>query len=180
MNNYVSPPSNAVLAGPQHTGRWWVGWYIWYSEEGAAGRAAQPAQAPPIAAERYCLLHTVVQLNGQAVSEVWSTFLYDVRLRSYGASKLPIFRILAYFPHTKPLKRIPSGDQPTAQGLHRRMIPIFHVIDGGPNFQRGAFRHRKFPATSVRAARGAEDPKTCPNFRLWQIHTECNCTARQI
>ena len=53
-----------------------------------------------------------------------STFLYDVRLRSYGASKLPNFRNLAYFPHTKPLN-VPSGDQPTAQGLHRRMIPIF-------------------------------------------------------
>jgi len=35
----------------------------------------------------------------------WSTFLYDVRLWSYGSSKLPNFRILAYFPHTKPLKR---------------------------------------------------------------------------
>ena len=34
-----------------------------------------------------------------------STFLYDVRLRSCGASKLPNFRILAYFPYTKPLKR---------------------------------------------------------------------------
>jgi len=34
-----------------------------------------------------------------------STFLYDVRLRSYGASKLPNFRILAYLPNTKPLKR---------------------------------------------------------------------------
>jgi len=32
-------------------------------------------------------------------------FLYDVRLRRNGASKLPIFRILAYFPYTKPLKR---------------------------------------------------------------------------
>jgi len=31
--------------------------------------------------------------------------LYDVRLRSYGASKLTNFRILAYFPHTKPLIR---------------------------------------------------------------------------
>jgi len=39
------------------------------------------------------------------------------------ASKLPNFRILAYFPHTKPLN-VPSGDQPAAQGLHRRMIPI--------------------------------------------------------
>ena len=54
-------------------------------------------------AERYCLLRVVVQ--GPKVSEVWSTFLYDVRLRSYGASKLPNFRILAYFPYTKPLKR---------------------------------------------------------------------------
>jgi len=49
--------------------------------------------------ERYCLLHVVVQ-----VSEVRSTFLYDVQVRSYGASKLSNFRILAYFPHTKRLK----------------------------------------------------------------------------
>ena len=34
-----------------------------------------------------------------------SAFLYDVRLRSYGASNLSNFRILAYFPNTKPLKR---------------------------------------------------------------------------
>ena len=54
-------------------------------------------------AERYCLL--IVVVNGQRVSEIWSTLLYDVRLRSYGASKLPNFRILAYFPYTKPLKR---------------------------------------------------------------------------
>jgi len=53
-----------------------------------------------------------------------STFLYDVRLRSYGASHLPNFRILAYFPHTKPIKRT-YDDQPTVQGLHRRMIRSF-------------------------------------------------------
>jgi len=52
-------------------------------------------------------------------SEVWSTFSYDVRLRRYGASNLPNFRILAHFSHTKRLK------QPAAQGLHRRMITIF-------------------------------------------------------
>jgi len=33
-----------------------------------------------------------------------STFLYDVRSRSYGASKLPNFRIFAYSPYTKRLK----------------------------------------------------------------------------
>ena len=53
----------------------------------------------------------------------WSTLLCDERLRSYGASNLPNFRILAHFRHTKPLKR--SGDQPTVQGLHRRMVTIF-------------------------------------------------------
>jgi len=46
--------------------------------------------------ERYCLLHVVVP--GQGVSSVFSTFLYDVRLRSYGASNLTNFWISAYFP----------------------------------------------------------------------------------
>ena len=54
-------------------------------------------------AERYCVLHAEVQ--GPVSFQVRSTFLYDVQLRSYGASKLPNFRILAYFPLTKPLKR---------------------------------------------------------------------------
>jgi len=53
-------------------------------------------------AERYCLLHVVAK--GQGVSEVRSTFPYDVRLQSYGASNMPNFWILAYFPYTKPLK----------------------------------------------------------------------------
>ena len=54
-------------------------------------------------AEIYCLLHVVVQ--GPMSFRDRSTFLYDVRLRSYEASKLPNFRIFAYFPYTKPLKR---------------------------------------------------------------------------
>ena len=44
-------------------------------------------------AERYCLLHDVFRGPGSFRGR--STFLYDVRLRSYGASKLPNFRILA-------------------------------------------------------------------------------------
>jgi len=54
-------------------------------------------------AERCCLFHVVVQRPRSL--RYRSTFLYDVRLRSYGASKLPNFRILAYFSHTKPVKR---------------------------------------------------------------------------
>jgi len=47
-------------------------------------------------AERYCLHHVVVQ--GPGSFQYRSTFLYVVRLRSYGASKLPNFRILAILP----------------------------------------------------------------------------------
>jgi len=54
-------------------------------------------------AEIYCLLHVIVERPGSYRD--WSTFLYDVRLRSYGASNLPNFRILAYFPHAKSLNR---------------------------------------------------------------------------
>ena len=54
-------------------------------------------------AERYCLLHVYSPRPGSFRDR--SSFLHDVRLRSYRASKLPNFRILSYFPHTKPLKR---------------------------------------------------------------------------
>jgi len=54
-------------------------------------------------AERYCLLHVVVQGPGSFWDR--STFLYNVRLRSYGESKLSNLRIFAYFPHTKRVKR---------------------------------------------------------------------------
>ena len=54
-------------------------------------------------AERYCLFHIVVQ--GPGSLRYRSFFPYDVWLRSYGASRLPYFRILAHFPHTKPVKR---------------------------------------------------------------------------
>ena len=54
-------------------------------------------------AEKYCVLHIVVLRPGSF--QDLSTFLYDVPFRNYGASKLANFRILPYFPYTKPLKR---------------------------------------------------------------------------
>ena len=69
---------------------------------------------------QYCLLHVVVQKPGSFRGR--SPFLYDVRLRSYGTSICPIFGFWPIFSIQNP------GDQPTAQGLHRRMIPIFRVI----------------------------------------------------
>jgi len=53
--------------------------------------------------QRICKV--ALQCKGQRLSEVRSTFLYDVWLRSYWASKLHNFRILAYFPYTKRLER---------------------------------------------------------------------------
>ena len=49
-------------------------------------------------------VYSTLWSKSQEVSDIWSTFLYDVWLQSYGASKLHNFRILAYFPHTKPVK----------------------------------------------------------------------------
>ena len=94
--------------------------------------------------------------------EFGSIFLYDIRLRSYGATKLPNFQILAYFPHTKPVK-VPSGDQPTAQGLHRRMIPIF---------PRGSRRSKGVPSGTgvfLRLLVGQLWIPKLPNFCLWQV-----------
>ena len=83
-------------------------------------------------AERYCLLHVVVQ--GPGSFRYRSTFLYDVRLRSYGAWKLPNFRILAHFPHTKPVKSFrwmisifPCGSRrsigvPSGSGVFLRLL----------------------------------------------------------
>jgi len=89
-----------------------------------------------------------------------------IPLRSYGTSKLPNFRILAYFLHTKPLN-VPSGDQPTAQGLHRRMLPIFPYGRRRSKL-RGALRQRSFPATSDK---GAGDPQTSQIFAYGYIGT---------
>jgi len=49
--------------------------------------------------------------------------LYNVWFRSYGPTKVPNFRIFAYFSYTKRLK-IPFCVRSTAQGLHRRMLPV--------------------------------------------------------
>ena len=92
-----------------------------------------------------------------------------------GGIKVANFRILAYFPHTTPLKRrFRWPAYTTAQGLHRRMIPI-SPFDSRKS--KGVPGHRKFSATS---GRGAGDPQTCPNFRIWQVAISIqNATARR-
>ena len=73
------------------------------SKIGQTGTSLREGYRSSDTAERYCLLHVVVKWSGSFRDQ--STFLYDVWLRSYGALNLPNFRILAHFPHTKPLKR---------------------------------------------------------------------------
>ena len=49
---------------------------------------------------------------GPTVAELWGI-------------KIAQFSDFGLFSPYKTPKNVPSGDQPTAQGLHRRMIPIF-------------------------------------------------------
>ena len=84
----------------------------------------QSRQVTGCTAEKYCLLHIVVQGPGSFQDR--STFLHDVRLRSYGASNLPNFSDFGLFsPYKTPKKYLPMTSlQAAAQTLHRRMITI--------------------------------------------------------
>ena len=46
--------------------------------------------------------------------------------------KVAQFSDFGLFSPYKMPKKVPSGDQPTAQGLHHRMIRFFHMIVEGP------------------------------------------------
>jgi len=98
----------------------------------------------------YCLLHI----------GFWSIFLYDVRLRRYRVSKLPNFRILAYFPHTKLLKHTfwwPAySPGVTSQNDYGVFLRLLVGELGTPNL-----------------------PKFSPMANGY-THTECYYTARQI
>jgi len=81
-------------------------------------------------AEIYCLLHVVVQRPGSFRGR--ATFLYDVQLWSYGASKWTNFRILAYFRR----KKIPKTHLPVTslqpRGYIAECFRFFHVLDESP------------------------------------------------
>jgi len=80
-------------------------------------------------AERYCLLRDVVQGPGSFWSR--SPFLYDVRLRSYGASKLPNYRFWPIFPYKSPKTYLPvTSLQP--RGYIAEWLRFFHVVVEGP------------------------------------------------
>ena len=79
----------------------------------------------------YCLLHVVVQdSKGRGVSEIRSTFLYDVRLQSYGASNCPTFGFRPIFPTVRRLKngRAAGADGITAELLKGNEKPISEAL----------------------------------------------------
>jgi len=90
--------------------------------------------------------------------------------------KLPHFRILAYFPHTKPLKSTFRWPAYTAQGLHRKMITIF---------PRGSERSEGVPSGSgvflglLVGQLGTPNLPTFSPIANGYAHTESYYTARQ-
>ena len=107
-------------------------------------------------AEIYCLLRVVVQGPGSFWARV--NFFVQRTVAELRGIKIAQFSDFGQFSPYRTPKNVPSGDQPTAQGLR-----FFHVVVEGP---KGALWQRSFPATS---GREAVDPQTCPNFCLWQI-----------
>jgi len=93
-----------------------------------------------------------------------------------GYQNCPIFRFWPIFP-IQNAKNVPSGDQPAAHGLHRRMIPIF-LCDRR--------RSKGVPSGSgvcLRLLVGGCGPPNLPKFSPMAngyTHTECYYTARQI
>jgi len=61
------------------------------------------------------------------------------------------------------------------RGCIAEWFRFFHVIVEGP----GDFGTGDFLRCLI-GELGSGDPQTCPNFHLWQIHKECNCTVHQI
>jgi len=89
--------------------------------------------------------------------------------------KVVQFLISAYFPHTKPLN-VPSGNQPTAQVLHRIMITIFPC---GSKVPKGVLSGSRVFLRLLVGELGT--PKFCPNFCLWQMAIPIeNATTRRV
>jgi len=86
-------------------------------------QAPHSEQAKGCTTERYCLLRVVVQGPGSFQGPV--NFSVQRTVAELRGIKVAQFSYFGLFSPYKTPKKVPSGDEPTAQGLHRRMIPIF-------------------------------------------------------
>jgi len=91
--------------------------------------------------------------------------------------KVAQFSDFGLFSPYKTPKKVPSGDQPTAQGLHCRMIMIFPC--GSRRSKRVPFGSGLFFRLLVVEPGTPKLPKFSPMANGY-IHAEWNCTARQI
>jgi len=69
-------------------------------------------------------VYSTLYSRGQGVSEIGQLFSTTYGCRSTGCQSCSVFGFWSIFPIQNP-KNVPFGDQPTAHGLHRRMITIF-------------------------------------------------------
>ena len=103
-------------------------------------------------------------------------FLWRTVAELRGIKVAQFFGFWPIFPIQNPYN-VPSGDQPTAQGLHPRMIPIFPC---------DSRRSKGVPSgigDFLRLLVGGLGTPNLPKFSPMEndyTHTECNCTARQI
>ena len=126
-------------------------------------------------AERYCLLHAVVQGPGSFRGPVNFSLQHTVaELRGVKVAQFSDFGLFSPY-------RTPKTYLPVTSLQHRGYIAecfrFFRVIVKGPKWCLPA------PEISCDFWRGAEDPQTCPNFRLWQMAIPYRMlvyTARQI
>ena len=86
-------------------------------------QAPHSEQAKGCTTERYCLLRVVVQGPGSFRGGV--NFFVRCMVAELRGVKINQFSDFGLFSPYKAFKNVPASDQPTAQGLHRRMIAIF-------------------------------------------------------
>jgi len=105
----------------------------------------------------------------------WSTCFVRRTVAELRGVKIAQFSDFGLFSPYKTPKKVPSGDQPTAQRLHRRMIPIFPC---------DSRRSKGVPSGSrvlIRLLVWGWGPQTCPNIRQWQMAIPIqNATTRRI
>jgi len=127
------------------------------------------------AMQRDIVIHVVVQGPGSFRDQ--STFCMTSCCGATGRQICPIFTFWPIFPIQNAIN-VPSGDQPTAQGLHYKMITISPCgclrSKGVPCWQ------RHFPATSGRRAGDPQNLSKLSSVANGNTHAECYHTAHQI
>jgi len=115
------------------------------------------------------IVYSTFAVQGQGVSEIGQlfsmTYCTVAELRGIKVAQFSDF--VQFSPYKTPKTYLPvTSLQPRATSQNNSM------------WWSKVQRHRRFPTTS---GRGAGDPQTCPNFRLWQMAISIqNATARRV